>query len=150
MASASFEPPKGRISAVRLAHRHAFGNPFDSIQPKHALGTYSPGGLGKTLSEEIAACLLGGFGMKAELGLAAFARLRDRGLLIELTVPGALEKALCEPFIIHGQWRRYRFPRQKAHYLAACLQQLAGFTEPDDDAALRDQLTLLPGIGPKT
>src|SRR5277367_1373236 len=37
MASASFEPPKGRISAVRLAHRHAFGNPFDSIQPKHAL-----------------------------------------------------------------------------------------------------------------
>lgn len=114
------------------------------------IGTYGKFRLGRTLAEEMAACLLGGFGMKAELGLAAFARLRDRGLLIELTVPGALEKALCEPFIIHGQWRRYRFPRQKAHYLAACLEQLAGFTEPDDDAALRDQLTLLPGIGPKT
>src|SRR3954470_17393644 len=37
--------------------------------------------LGRTLREEIAACLLGGFGIPAEIGLAAFSRLRDRGLL---------------------------------------------------------------------
>ena len=98
----------------------------------------------------MAACLLGGFGMEAELGLAAFARLRDRGLLNELTIPFVLEKALSEPFIIRGHRRRYRFPRQKANYLAACLNQLVGFTEPDDDAALRDQLRRLPGIGSKT
>ena len=27
----------GRINAVRLAHQRALGNPFDSIQPEHAL-----------------------------------------------------------------------------------------------------------------
>src|SRR5438309_524548 len=32
--------------------------------------------IGSTLAEEIAACILGGHGMPAEIGLAAFARLR--------------------------------------------------------------------------
>jgi hypothetical protein len=44
-------------------------------------GTYRNLRLGRTLPEEIAACLLGGYGMKAELGLAAFGRLREHGLL---------------------------------------------------------------------
>jgi len=29
--------PKGRISAVRLAHQRPLGNPFDSTQPENAL-----------------------------------------------------------------------------------------------------------------
>ena len=36
------------------------------------LGTYERLRLGRNLAEEVAACLLGGFGMKAEIGLAAF------------------------------------------------------------------------------
>jgi hypothetical protein len=36
--------------------------------------------LGHTLSEEVAACLLGGYGMRAELGLAAFRRLKEHWL----------------------------------------------------------------------
>jgi thermostable 8-oxoguanine DNA glycosylase len=115
------------------------------------LGTYRHLRLGNTLAEELAACLLGGFGMKAELGLAAFARLRDRGLL--RGVPPAehiLEHALAEPFMIRGHSRRYRFPRQKARYLAACLKRLGDFTEPNDDVVLRDCLAEFPGIGLKT
>lgn len=114
------------------------------------IGTYGHFRLGRTLVEEVAACLLGGFGMKAELGLAAFARLRDFGLLNEPAAPSVFEEALGEPFVIHGQPRRYRFQRQKAQYLAACLEQLVDFAEPNDDIALRDRLTRLPGIGPKT
>jgi Tripartite tricarboxylate transporter family receptor len=30
-------PPRGRISAVTLAHQRPFRNPFDPIQPDHAL-----------------------------------------------------------------------------------------------------------------
>lgn len=37
--------------------------------------------LGSDLREEVAACLLGGYGMPAALGLAAFARLKNEGLL---------------------------------------------------------------------
>jgi thermostable 8-oxoguanine DNA glycosylase len=114
------------------------------------IGTYCNFRLGRTLAEEVAACLLGGFGMKAELGLAAFARLRDHDLLNEPTAASVFEEALSEPFIIRGQSRRYRFQRQKAYYLAACLEQLVDFIEPNDDATLRDRLTRLPGIGPKT
>lgn len=115
------------------------------------LGTYTSLRLGRTLTEEVAACLLGGFGMKAELGLAAFARLRNRGLIGEPEVDAeTLERVLAEPFTMRGVLRRYRFPRQKARYLAGCMRRLAQFPEPSDDIALRDQLAELPGVGLKT
>src|SRR4051794_29547804 len=75
------------------------------------LGTYDNLRLGRTLHEEVAACLLGGFGMKAELGLAAYARLRDSGLLDRTPSANALEALLIEPFLLGNQHRRYRFPR---------------------------------------
>lgn len=114
------------------------------------LGTYRDLRLGRTLAEELAACLLGGFGMKAEFGLAAYARLRDRGLLDGTPTEGLLECNLAEPFAIRGHTRRYRFPRQKARYLAGCLRLLSHFTEPQDDVVLRDRLAEFPGIGLKT
>jgi thermostable 8-oxoguanine DNA glycosylase len=114
------------------------------------LGTYRQLRLGHTLAEELAACLLGGFGMRAELGLAAFARLRDRGLLDWTPPERLLECNLAEPFVIRGRPRKYRFPRQKARYLAACLRLLSDFTEHGDDLTLRDQLAEFPGIGLKT
>lgn len=114
------------------------------------IGTYERLRLGQNLVEEVSACLLGGFGMKAEIGLAAFARLRDLGLLSGPPSISELESALAEPFSIRGVSRRYRFPRQKARYLSACLERLETFSEPLDDAAFRDQLAELPGIGLKT
>jgi thermostable 8-oxoguanine DNA glycosylase len=114
------------------------------------LGTYQNAPLGRSLIEEVAACLLGGFGMKAELGLAAFSRLQSQGLLEKAPSSLQLEAALMEPFFVQGRTWRYRFPRQKARYLAACLAEFSGFSEPADDVALRDRLTGLPGIGLKT
>jgi len=115
-----------------------------------SLGTYRDVRLGRTLVEEVAACLLGGFGMPAELGLSAFARLRDRGLLRASTSAADLERSLSEPLLIGERIRSYRFPRQKARYLAACLRELHSLPESESDVELRNQLTDLPGIGFKT
>lgn len=114
------------------------------------LGTYSEFRLGRTLQEELAACLLGGYGMPAELGLLAFERLRDRGLLLGVSSSDQLEPALAEPFLIRGKPRRYRFPRQKARYLSACLAALDDMDQPTEDMLFRDRLAELPGIGLKT
>ena len=112
-----------------------------------ALGNFR---LGRSLIEETAACLLGGYGMPAELGLAAYDRLRERGLLAGLPGPATLEAVLSEPLRIGAACRAYRFPRQKARYLAACLSRLKQFIEPASDVALRDLLATLPGVGLKT
>lgn len=115
-----------------------------------ALGTFNDLRLGRSLAEELAACLLGGFGMPAELGLAAYRRLRDRGLLNDRPAAADLERSLSQVFLLNGRPRRYRFPRQRAVFLAACLADLDGFLEPEDDGELRDRLTAMRGIGPKT
>lgn len=115
------------------------------------LGTYKNLRLGSTLSEETAACLLGGYGMRAELGLHAFRRLRDQGLLSGTPTASVLEVALATPFLINARRLSYRFPRQKARYLAECLDRLGHLDEGvTDDLKLRDFLLALPGIGPKT
>ncbi|WP_438358957.1 8-oxoguanine DNA glycosylase [Corallococcus carmarthensis] len=98
----------------------------------------------------MAACMLGGFGMKAEIGLAAFARLRDQELLKGTPTAEAIEVALSIPFVINGRTCGYRFPRQKARYLSACLAQLDGLELHASDTVLRNRLAELPGIGLKT
>lgn len=114
-------------------------------------GRYRDLSLGMSLVEETAACLLGGYGMPAEVGLAAFRRLRDRGLLSGMPSATELEGHLAEPFTVSDKRVHYRFPRQKASYLASCLAGLAGLDENElDDISLREQLTRLPGIGLKT
>ena len=57
-------------------------------------GSYGDIRLGADLAEEVAACLLGGFGMPAEMGLAAFDRLKERQLLYPGVRAAALEAAL--------------------------------------------------------
>ncbi|MGY4512113.1 hypothetical protein [Bradyrhizobium sp. USDA 3650] len=114
-------------------------------------GHYGDLRLGNSLAEETAACLLGGYGMPAELGLAAFARLRDRGLLIGTPPAHEIEMHLAEPFEVSGKSIHYRFPRQKAAYLATCLKAIEHLDEDAlDDAPLRSALTEMPGIGLKT
>ena len=108
--------------------------------------------IGHTLTEEVAACILGGYGIPAEVGWAAFYRIRQAGLL-QRRQPGteAFFDLLREPLDIRGKRVRYRFARQKAHYLSSALTKLQ--TAPpalDNDVALRDWLLQLEGVGPKT
>lgn len=114
------------------------------------LGTYSDLRLGSSLAEEVAACLLGGYGMPADLALAAYRRVRDLGLLDSTPPATEIEAALDEPLLIGGRPRRYRFSRQKAKYLSACLERLCVFEEPKNDLKFREKLAELPGVGLKT
>lgn len=107
--------------------------------------------LGRSLVEEVAACLLGGHGLPAIVGLAAFKALREAGLLRRATNEEALYLALSKPFDVEGRSVRYRFARQKARYLAAALALLHGAEAPTSTGRdLRDWLLQIPGIGPKT
>jgi N-glycosylase/DNA lyase len=106
--------------------------------------------IGRSLREEVAACLLGGHGMPAEVGLAAFNRLRDRGLL-HGAKEAEIEKALIEPVKIRGRSVRYRFPRTKAGFLSAAMQRLNDEEPPTRSGReLRAWLLNFHGIGPKT
>ena len=107
--------------------------------------------IGETLAEEITACLLGGYGIPAEVGLAAFRRLREEGLLKGLPVP---EERLCEalstPLVVHGRHVRYRFAPQRSKYVSAAMAKLAEKDPPIDDLAFRNWLLDFHGVGPKT
>lgn len=108
--------------------------------------------LGTTLAEEVGACLLGGHGIPARIGLVAFEHLKRKGAFNE-TVPTETDLLawLTEPMTVDGRLVHYRFAAQKARYLAAALKALTNAAAPvGNGRALRDWLMALPGIGPKT
>jgi N-glycosylase/DNA lyase len=103
------------------------------------------------LVEEICACILGGFGMKAELGMLAFERLRDLYLLEPGVSAEELETALAIPFLSNDKRVKYRFPKQKAKYLNHFLNRPDLDQIPvDNDLLMRKWLTSIKGIGMKT
>jgi thermostable 8-oxoguanine DNA glycosylase len=108
--------------------------------------------IGETFAEEIAACVLGGFGIPAEVGNAAFQRLKQSRLIDELCADiETLEVLLYEPLEIGSRRIRYRFWKKKAQYLASTFRYLKSAELPINDAIrLRNSLMMLPGIGPKT
>lgn len=109
--------------------------------------------LGRSLREEVGACLLGGHGIPASIGLLAFHHLKAKGAFeAEPPEEHTLFQWLSEP-MSHGGGRqvRYRFASQKARYLAAAMRKLAREPSPEQSGrALRDWLTAIPGIGYKT
>jgi len=108
--------------------------------------------LGETLIEEVSACLLGGYGIPAEIGLAAFDRVLDSGLLAEESpAEEAILEVLSAPLTVGNRSARYRFARQKSHYLANAIRRIQSATPPlDQGVVLRDWLREIPGIGWKT
>ena len=59
--------------------------------------------LGNTLKEEVVACLLGGHGVKGELGLAAFHHLLENNAVDQAISQDRIEKILREPLIVGGK-----------------------------------------------
>lgn len=122
------------------------------VYTKRILGNTINYKLGTSLREEIGACLLGGHGIPAAIGLAAFERLRELGAFGEIPPDEAtLFQWLSQPISIGDRQVRYRFARQKAKYLGAALQRISQEQAPSDTGqALRDWLLDTPGIGYKT
>ncbi len=106
--------------------------------------------IGADLAEEMAACLLGGYGLPHHVGLAAFEAVRAEGLLRRPVTAHAIEEVLRRPLPAGPGTVRYRFPAQRARYLATALTRLRASTPPASARALREWLLDLPGIGPKT
>ncbi|WNJ90916.1 hypothetical protein [Bosea sp. 685] len=109
--------------------------------------------LGTPLADDLAFCVLGGYGIKMEVNRAAWLRLHEAGVFTRDPVPGAdeIEELLGTPLEVGGRLQRYRFPRQRAHRLNIALNAIR--TKPpsaDDPLKFREQLMELPGIGPKT
>lgn len=108
--------------------------------------------LGSTLVEEVAACLLGGHGIPAEVGLEAFRHLKRKGAFDHRSpTEEELVAWLSEPIAIGHRTIKYRFARQKSKYLAAAFDKLDSELPPlTSGRDLRDWLLCLPGIGFKT
>lgn len=106
--------------------------------------------LGHSLVEEVGACLLGGHGIPASVGLAAYERLRTMGAFLHAPTEAQLLDWLTEPLEVHGRKIRYRFAAQKAKYLAAALPRVKDAPQTETGRVLRDWLIQLPGIGYKT
>lgn len=108
--------------------------------------------LGRTLEEELLACMLGGHGMPAEVGLAAYERLRAamHASPAYLRDRDGVRAMLAEPLRVRGRQVRYRFANQKADYVADAFSRLADIDPDAGDRKLRDDLTRLRGVGPKT
>lgn len=107
---------------------------------------------GSSLVYDVAFCILGGYGIKMEMNVAAWERLKAAGVLrVDPPAADTIEELLREPLTVEGRQARYRFPRQKAGRLTAALRRLGELDlDLEDTVSLRDQLMLLPGIGPKT
>lgn len=108
--------------------------------------------LGRTLKEETAACMLGGHGITAEMCLAAYDALRERGLLhCAKVTPPELAAVLKEPLRLEGRLCRYRFPNKKAEFLAPVLNALSDDEPPaEDHKRFRNWFLQFTGVGLKT
>jgi len=106
-----------------------------------------------SLVEEIGFCLLGGFGITAELNAAAFDRLKAANVFsVSASISEQRIRALLlEPLQVNGRPHRYRFPNQRARRLHAMRCKLLGVDI--EELPIADVSTILrdiPGIGPKT
>lgn len=108
--------------------------------------------LGNSLLEEIGACLLGGHGIPAANGLAAFEHMRSKGAFNGcMHGKDTLYNWLSEPIILNGKAFKYRFAKQKSDYIHAAIEKLSKEEAPvESGLALRNWLMDIKGIGFKT
>lgn len=121
------------------------------VLSRRLMGTPPAYKLGRTLAEEVGACLLGGHGIPATVGIAAYQHLRERGAF-STPAPNAelLLEWLSEPLTVGARKINYRFAAQKSRYLADALPRAHAAPKFESGKLLRDWLIGLPGIGPKT
>ena len=118
---------------------------------KERTGDSIPNRFGETLIEETAACILGGYGIKAEVGVAAFKKLREEGLLSGKRVTEQeILNALSEPLLVGGRTVKYRFIKQRSRYLSGTINGILADEPPRTDIELRNWLLKFPGVGFKT
>jgi N-glycosylase/DNA lyase len=101
---------------------------------------------------ELGFCLLGGFGITAELATVAFERCKEAGLFAcTETRTEVWTTELSAPFLLNGRSVKYRYPNQKARFLSAAMTYVKqNKLRLDSGRVLRDQLLEIQGVGYKT
>lgn len=151
-----FAPDDEVVPGVRFGRREwvptpAFWVAMADIEGDGAENYVSPPG--KPLAEDLAFCLLGGYGIKMELNRAAWERLQEEGVFAANPVPTRerIEELLSAPLSVKGKGQRYRYPRQRSYRLHVALNSIRD-RPPRTSSPIhfREDLMELPGIGPKT
>lgn len=151
-----FEPEDEVVPGVLYGRREwvptpAFWAAIADLEGEQADDYVSP--RGTPLAEDLAFCLLGGYGVRMELNRAAWERLDEAGALRADDVPSAdeFEALLSEPLLVNGRLQKYRYPRQRAGRLHIALRSIRE-APPDtgEPKSFRNRMMALPGIGPKT
>lgn len=139
-----------------------WGEPWTLFTPAYWLSQFWMNDLDKimqspyqargSLAEEVVFCLLGGFGITAEQATAAFEACCEANLIKTLeTDPDLWTEVLLKPLSVNGRKQHYRFPNQKAKFIAAAMKYLSEHRlDKVSGIALRDSLLKIDGIGPKT
>jgi N-glycosylase/DNA lyase len=144
------------ISGVRWGEPWALFTPaywlsqlWMSGADRQASSRYRAGG---SLHDEIVFCMLGGYGISTDLAMAAFEACRDSGLISALEPSVARwTEVLQQQLVPKGRTHRYRYPHQKARYLAGAMTFLQSHEVSSVcGRGLRDSLLRIHGIGPKT
>lgn len=156
MISVEFPPPESEVlPGTPWGSIDAFPTPAYwayQVYARRLQGNRINYKLGTTLKEEVGACLLGGHGIPANVGLAAFEHLRALGAFTgEPPSEVTLLQWLQSPLEIEGRRVHYRFAKQKSRFLAAALLRLEMEIAPTQSGKeLRNWLLAIPGIGYKT
>lgn len=105
-----------------------------------------------SLDEELVFCLLGGYGITAELATAAFEACRHAELISRRDASeAAWAKCLGQALSVNGRATKYRYPQQKARFLAGAMAYLCqNSMDTYKGRDLRDALLKIRGVGPKT
>ena len=114
---------------------------------------YSNYKLGDTLLEEVVACLLGGYGIPSEVGLAMFNKVKKSGILNKRHITDdEVHTILMEPVEVESRYVKYRFHNVKSKYISHAINFINQSEIPSyTGKAFRDWLsTNIKGIGPKT
>jgi len=145
------DPDEEVVPGVRWGHCAELCSPAYwralMLQAEGVLPRYR---LGESLLDETFACVLGGYGIPAEIGNAAFGALRNQGLVRANVSAEQIAHCLSAPLSVAGRVVNYRFAKTKSVVLADIAAAFRKAAPPDEPLALREWLGSLKGIGPKT
>lgn len=110
---------------------------------------------GSCLKDEIVACILGGYGVTAEMSAAAFKALKEQDALdttgkTDAQIYQQIIKILSSKLNVGGHNIHYRFAKQRAKRIFLALLKLKAEIPPESDLKFRAWVKSFNGIGAKT
>ena len=150
------EPETELLPGVR------WGQYWEAFTPAYWLAQYWMHGLDRVersphhakgdVVQELVFCMLGGFGISAELATAMFSACNSAGLISRReTSVDIWQEQLRQPVLVNERMQHYRYPNQKSRFLAESMRYIS--ERPlsfQDGRCLRNELLHIKGVGYKT